>query len=363
MIKPSQGDHPVGSARRSIVPALIGSLVVLLHPVPGRVLRGQRAKPEAQAAKFPGRLFVSSSGGQVQGVLSVDPNNDTWSQLPEKASPTGRVSPDGTKMFCPPTGLSQNRDFSTWIIPLTDEGKPVRVDVPAFPGFEQGLWSPDGRQVLISVCATMGDYAKFETWRFAADGTGKKKLPIPSTEFVHDWSGDGQWLLTQSARPPWNDSGRRSTSKRPCYLMRPDGSDERLLLPAPGGDGLPADVLATRGYRFAPNCQSVLYLEIVEMQVIGRPINRLRLCSIGVDGKDRRILRDGTARERPMSAVWSPDGNWIAASVHELKDGVDLEKAQIDDFVPRVELLDKTGVTRKTLPLPAAPMGRVVDWR
>lgn len=362
MIKPSHGDHPVGLARRSIVPALIGSVVVLLHPAPGRVVPGQQAKPEAHAAKFPGRLFVSSSGGQVQGVLSVDPNDDTWAQLPEKTSGIGRVSPDGKKMICPPAQSIRNPDLSTWIVPLTDDGTPVRVDVPAIAGFKLGMWSSDGRQVLVSVPAKERDYANFEAWRFAADGRDKTKLPIASSEFVIDWSPDGQWLLTQSARAPWNDSALTSLFKRPCYVMRPDGSDERLLVPAPGADGLPRDVRATRGHRFAPDGRSIVYLEVIEMHVVGPSLGS-RLCTIGIDGKGRRVVREGSTRARPVSAVWSPDGNWLAVCVHELQEGADLELNRIGDFVPRVELLDKTGATRKTLPLPPALMGQVVDWR
>jgi hypothetical protein len=363
MIKASHGDHAVGSARKSIVAALLGAVVVLLHTVPGGSVRGQQPKPEAQSAKFPGHVFVWSKGGQVEGVLSVDPNANTWTQLPEKASATGRVSPDGTKMVCPPSLPPRGRDLSTWIVPLTDEGDPIRVDVPATAGLKPVVWSGDGRQFLVSYPLAELNYAKFETWRFAHDGTGKTKLPIASSELVHDWSPDGKWLLTQSARPPWNESDVRSMSKRPCYLMRPDGTDERLLLSAPGADGLPSDVRGTNGHRFSPDGQSVLYLEIIEMKVEDRPILRLRLCMIGVDGKGRRIIRDGTARQMTMGAVWSPDGNWIAATILELKDGADLEKPRIGEFVPRVELLDKTGATRKTLPLPPAPMGRVVDWR
>lgn len=363
MIDASHVGDPVASTRKLIVVALIGALVVLLHTMPGGFVRGQEQKPDAKATRFPGRVFVWSNGGQVQGVLSVDPNDDTWTRLPETASGTGRVSPDGTKMICPPMLPPRNRDLATWIVPLMDEGKPIRVDVPAAAGFKPVLWSSDGRQIVVSLPSAEGDYAKFETWRFAADGTGKTKLPIPSTEFVFDWSPDGQWLLTQSARPPRNDSAVTSVFKRPCYLMRPDGSDERLLLPAPGADGLPPDVRGTRGHRFAPDGRNVMYTEIIEMQVDGRPILGTRLCTIGVDSKGRRVVREGSAKVHPMSAVWSPDGNSIAVSIPELKDGADLQRPRFDDFVPRVELLDKTGTTRKTLPLPPAPMWQLIDWR
>jgi WD40 repeat protein len=363
MIKPPLGKCPFGWGRKAFVVALLGAVVVLLGVGFRGGARGQQVKDEGARGRFPGHVFVWADGGQVAGVLSVDPNSDLWTRVSQLASWSSRVSPDGTKMICPPILPPRNASLSTYIVPLAEDGEPIRVDVPAVPGLNYVTWSPDGRHVLVSVSAAASEYAKFETWRFAADGTGKTRLPIPSTECVLDWSRDGKWLLTQSARAPWNTADIRSVMKRPCYLMRPDGSDERLVVPAPETEGLPADVRLTRGHRFAPDGRSLVYLEGFDVQVDGRMILCLRLCVISVDGKDRRVVRDGSARARPMTAAWSPDGNWLAVCIHELKPGADLKTPRIGDSVPRIELLDKTGSTRKTLVLLPSPMEQVVDWR
>jgi hypothetical protein len=41
---------------------------------------------------------------------------------------------------------------------------------------------------------------KGATWRLDADGHHPIKLPIPETEWVEDWSPDGQWFVAGSVR-------------------------------------------------------------------------------------------------------------------------------------------------------------------
>ena len=60
-----------------------------------------------------------------------------------------------------------------------------------------------------------------ETWIVNVDGSAPKKLPIPETEQVDDWSPDGSWVLTASHRD--KDVGYQ------IYRMRLDGTDARRL--------------------------------------------------------------------------------------------------------------------------------------
>src|SRR5262249_56273924 len=106
------------------------------------------------------------------------------------------------------------------------------------------LWSPDGKHLVVNQGKFANEAWSHHTWHMGADGSGAKKLPIPETDEVDDWSLDGQWFVTVSDRHPPHGSGYQ------LYVMRPDGTGQRRLTEG-GLNCYP---------RFAPDGRRIVYI-------------------------------------------------------------------------------------------------------
>jgi Tol biopolymer transport system component len=156
-----------------------------------------------------------------------------------------------------------------------------------------------------------------ETWIVNADGSEPRKLPIPETEQVDDWSPDGTWVLTGSHR----DKGVGYQ----IYRMRLDGTDARGLTTTGKG------VLNLDG-RISPDGRQVAYWRIGDRQS--------GVWVMDADGTNARRIFEATDGAIPGGPTWSPDGQRIACSVHSERRH---EKGYLVKFDHKLIILDHTG--------------------
>ncbi len=275
--------------------------------------------------------FVHSMGGEdefFQEIVAINPDNGTWEKLTDDGLPRWfpRASGDGKSLAY--SGLEQGV-FRCSI----RGGDPVRI---TDAGGCVPLWSPDGKQILVSEPITpppetRADY-RWITWRYQADGTGRVRLPLPETGQVLDWSPDGSWLVT------CNGGMDRLT------LIRPDGTGARELT----GSGLKLSP------RFSPHGRRLSY---GSARTLGDEERSLWVAETGVE--DRRRIFQADHVGLGGTTCWSPDGKWIAAVLYDWKrlghDGYEHTNS-------RIEILDASGKSRRPLRLPRWHI-YIADWR
>lgn len=187
----------------------------------------------------------------------------------------------------------------------------------SFAENEDPAWSPDGSRIAFSSYRD----GNREIYVINADGTGLKRL---TTNQVLDefpfWSPDGEWI--------------GFTSNNDLYIMRPDGTEQTLLIAEENG--------RVWGSDWSPDGKKILYQADVE--------GHFEIYVANADGSRRtrltytdRIVENGGARWSPdgkkivftrlksvfeifvmnadgsnqtflvkgAAADWSPDGNWI----------------------------------------------------
>jgi beta-lactamase regulating signal transducer with metallopeptidase domain len=200
-----------------------------------------QAKPSTEP--LAGRLVVNGTvrrtGDDAESqpthnvVISIDPNTGEWKPV-VTGGHSVRLSPDGAMLAYEKSAPYGNLDISAarneeiWICDASTGADARRV--ASLGG--RPVWSPDGRN-LVSSNGQVNEEDKKETpekpvwdvvtWKFSRDGGEKTRLPIPSTDFVNDWSPDGQWFVTTSDRHAPYGRGYQ------IYLMRTDGTDQRRL--------------------------------------------------------------------------------------------------------------------------------------
>ena len=264
-----------------------------------------------------------AGGGVVASLITIDPATANWAPVFDDCQIRPRVSPDGKS-------VAFLRGNTVWVRRLAGDEEAKRVlDLDGPSSGSPPVWSPDGKQIVISAGAVApGGPWVFKTVRVNADGSGRAELKLPTEDTVHDWSADGQWLLTPSSRNAkigWQ-----------LYVQHPDGTGVRQV--TEGGNPFYA--------RFSPDGRRLLYTD-------GAAENRRGIWVVGVDGKDRRRVV-ATGKDDQVSACWSPDGTRIAVATRKTEGGQ--SSAQVD-------VMDLDGGNRVTIPLPDGSDPDMPDWR
>jgi Tol biopolymer transport system component len=296
-----------------------------LLPTPWRALRAA----ESNKSVGKGTIYVyaweegDGRSGIVRGIFALDPERLTWTKVAEQSDSKSydtyfRVSRDGRFLAFARRASNGPPDevVGVSIRDLARDGAIRKLDgVGGNP-----IWSPDGKQLLIMV--GKGDIpgtnmSNMEAWAENIDGSAPKKLRIPETDQVDDWSPDGSWVLTCSHRD--KDVGYQ------IYRMRLDGTDARRLTTTGIG------VLNLDG-RISPDGRQIAYFRIGDRQS--------GIWVMNADGSDPHRIFEAKEGAIPGGPAWSPDGLRIAVAVHAERRH---EKGYLQEFNFKLLILDLAG--------------------
>ncbi len=252
------------------------------------------------ATPLPGKIYCrawlefkndSDAVEKYFGEIAIDPNSGEWEKIGAFGS-SFQISPDGKRYLYstdrqPPDG-SKTYISDIWVTDAED-GTPVRIAEDAIGP----LWSPDGKEVLYLKGKISEDTGwRGSAWRYDLETKQAKKLPVPETDEVDDWSRQGNWLVTTSDRHPPHGSGYQ------LYVMHPDGTGERRLTEG-----------ALNCYpKFSPDGKRVVYKRSADLG---------SLWVVDIDGSNRKqvMIENADGSETPEHARWSPDGKWLVVKV------------------------------------------------
>jgi beta-lactamase regulating signal transducer with metallopeptidase domain len=329
---------------------LAASVALVLVAVPATIpwrLVAQENQPAAQQAAapgtIPGKIYVqahleySTEFGvkeEYNGIIAVDPNTGDWTKVGEFGH-RFQLSPDGKRcVYCKFRPRDKQADATQHI----DDVYVANIDGSAAERIAENAliprWSPDGTEVLYfegKDAPNAGWHGPTRVYNLATKQS--RKLPIPETDEVDDWSRQGNWLVTVSDRHEPHGRGYQ------LYVMHPDGTDERKLT-----DG------ALNCYpKFSNDGKRVVY---------DRSKGLGSLWVVDVDGSNPKqvMIEADNGAGSPDGGCWSPDDKWLAVKVFDWQTQLDEtgKKRKIDkwgDGNERIEILAPDGTNRRALKL------------
>ncbi len=274
-----------------------------------------------------------ATGTPPASIITVDPGTGEWDTIGrlERRTQAIRVSPDRR-------ALAIVDEEGTWIWNKNANGAMLGSNTYGDP-----VWSPDGKQLLVSTGDWTSDGWRIETWKIRADGSHRVRLAIPDTHRVLDWSSDGKWLLTTVSH---RMTPRRDVKDR-LYIMRVDGSQRRCLN---------ADAEVGLMGVFAPDGASIAY----------RSQDDEWHCRFGVmdlSGANRRLIVQHRPLQTPGAFCWSADGKYLALAVQNWQRMSGGGASQLHDW--HIEIYDLAGKRHRTLKPTGTRLYYLVDleWR
>ena len=188
-----------------------------------------------------GYAFQGSLGGRklVQNIAVVDANGSGFRLLTEGTGNNGfpSWSPDGRRLVFRAQdergkGLRILDVESRQVTSLTD-GQGVSDNFPA--------WSPTGDEIAF---ASDREDRDWEIYAIRPDGTGLRRITrIPGNDAHPSWSPDGRWIAFATGRRGFRDEMALHPHNPQSYgdiaVIRPDGSDLRVLTDNPWEDATP----------------------------------------------------------------------------------------------------------------------------
>jgi TolB protein len=181
-----------------------------------------------------GERIVFGMHGEKPEMASVKPDGSDLQMLGDGHDPT--LSPDG-KSICY-TGHPPEGGVTVYVMRWDGSAKgrvvPTKSDVGAtFPN-----WSPDSGEIVYSFPVGQA----LELFITRVDGSGNRQLTKfggTSVATPSAWSHDGKWIsFRKTDERYWSNKERmekiyaeKPASKRPVWVVRPDGSDAAVIEP------------------------------------------------------------------------------------------------------------------------------------
>jgi Tol biopolymer transport system component len=173
--------------------------------------------------------------------------------------------------------------------------------ITAGPNDFSPRWSPDGPRIAFVRSAERGVTA---IWVVNADGSAARPLDAEHPYAEHPrWSPNGHWIAYEVQTSTHVLTGLRAHTTYELWLVRPDGSERRRLVPGPGEvvNDNPLYSVASGAWAWSPGGRRIAFVA-------------------GPEGAERVRIVDvetGKTRSRgPGSDVaWSPDGRRLATTV------------------------------------------------
>ncbi len=356
---PASQTSPTLSRRNLLCLGAAGAATLLL-PTLRAAIAADEAKPAEQGQKpLAGRIFFQGSvktksnatepnDGQ-SGIYAVDPETGRCELIIENGG-SFRAAPNGKLLAYQTDPVSRGPEPALPEIYTYDLATRAATRIPdkskdAFSPTEGGraanykpwgpvCWSPDGKQIVAPMCLWDKD-RKQPIRRFARlvnrDGSGAKRMPIPETDQVADWSADGKWLVTVSDRDDAPGLGYQ------LYRMHPDGT-KQLRLTKEGRNCFP---------RFSPDGRRIVYHR--DYWISHRDVCRASRDGRGWQQRSRRPAKRGVAQFRRCVLV-----------ARRASSGGDMVHRSADKR--RASSTDRSARCRSTASRSWMPTGRTVAW-
>jgi Tol biopolymer transport system component len=280
----------------------------------------------AAAQQPPRRFFVltmdavnAKKAFNANDALAVIERDGTsWTQFSQEIKRGGRLSPDTMKYAWVESGSEEKPKATLQIADLRKNAQPIKVPVDGILG--HCYWSRDGRELVVSMLSVVKEERTYQTWRVSADGLKTVKLPIPATEFVHDWSRDGRWLVTTSGR---HAPGKQATPQilQDVRIIHPDGTGDRVFRRGPGSSNQGRKVAPVPSKStpvFSPDSQSLVWIEDEGAGAGQQPVDlnpiRIMVQRLTQDSP-KEVTRAGGEKKPFASMCWSPDSRSLVLHI------------------------------------------------
>jgi Tol biopolymer transport system component len=311
-------------------------------------------QPKGEGETRPEGHLVFSGGHQdlrndSTGLFTFDFASGRVVRLDHRVQPGMRLSPDGREtafVGLPRGGPVREQPKTLNVLPVGSHAEPRRLaeDPELMPYCLS--WSADGKSLIAPHYHSTDPSGRpvggvWTTWRFAADGCGREKLPVPETDVVLDQSPDGRRFVSRAIRR------RGRPAALDLYVMDADGQARRRLVE--GG--------TVSNPRFDPTGRWIAYTDGEERQ------NWASI--IGVDGGEPRVVLRPGPEEPVINLCWSPDSRYLACVLFPSPRepaGDDLREKRT--FLGSViDVVKADGTWRRSLPVSVGSIINGLEWR
>lgn len=263
-----------------------------------------------------------------------------------------RVSPDGR--FAAFASRPREGDASSagvFLFDMDEESDLKRVfNQLAFPI----AWTGDGRSLFLLKGKRSSDNSgNYEVWRVNADGAMPTQLPFPATDTPRDVSPDGKRVLV-AARSGLAARDAPRKMLPPLEVVSLDGKERTRIIDAEDLGGLRGVPSSTWRQRFTPDGQRVVYARI------DPKTEQVSIWSVSIRGEDRKCLIPATDEDRPDTFCVAPDGESLAV-VYSKRNPP--EEGQQPTRSSRLSIIGIDGKNRREMRELPPPDYSVIDWQ